>query len=236
MSSEKLTNAITLFNELLKNGEVDINTNSKLYNFYTDNETFDYLVTISRTSNVTVQQINGILYLLPDIDSDLYGYSDKDIRSRLYSKNKPIDYYLFQYITLVILSKFYSSSGEEPKLLTHLSINDLINHITDSLSKTYELENVDDIEIEYSLNITALYNKWIGLLATDDETDTNLKTRRGVLKRNIIFLSNQNIIEYHAAEDIIKTTKKCDDIMKSYFLNYERKEQIDLFFKMQKGI
>lgn len=235
IQNDKLTNAITIFNKLLQYGQIDIN-NSELYDSYVDTETYEILIKIAETSNVVIKKVDEILYLLPNIDNDLFGFSDKEIKESLYSGTTKEDLYLFQYILILILGKFYSSTGDNPKLLTHMSINDLINHITSSLTAFIKDENVDDIENTYEINIKRLFNKWDGLLTQDDITRSSLKTKRGVLLRTIRFLENEKIINFYENEDIIKTTRRCDDIMKSFFLTYDRKEKIFDFLEFQRGL
>ena len=235
IQNDKLTNAITIFNKLLQYGQIDIN-NSELYDWYVDTETYEILIKIAETSNVVIKKVDEMLYLLPNIDNDLFGFSDKEIKESLYSGTTKEDLYLFQYILILILGKFYSSTGDNPKLLTHISLNDLINHITSSLTAFIKDENVDDIENTYEINIKKLFNKWDGLLTQDDITRSSLKTKRGVLLRTIRFLESEKIINFYENEDIIKTTRRCDDIMKSFFLTYDRKEKIFDFLEFQRGL
>lgn len=233
---EKLTNAVNLFNNLLQYGEININDNSELYNYYIDTETYEILIKIAETSNVTIKKVEETIYLLPNMDNDLYGFSDREIRDSLYSGTNKVDLYLFQYIVLLILGKFYSSTGDTPKLLTDISINDLINYISTSLNVVNKYDDIDAIESTYKINIKSLFNKWDGLLMHDDIVKASLRTKRGVLLRTIKFLEQQKLITYHEPEDIIKTTKRCDDIMKSFFLNYDRKEKIYNFLELQRGL
>lgn len=233
--SDKLTNAINLFNKLLQYGQIDTK-NTELYNFYLDMDTYEILIKIAETSNVFIKKIDHTIYLLPNIDNDLFGFSDKEIKESLYSGTTKEDLYLFQYIVIIILGKFYSSTGDNPKLLTHISISDLINHITSSLSIVNKEECVEDLETAYDINIKRLFTKWDGLLTQDDLTKASLKTKRGVLQRTIRFLENENLLNYYENEDIIKTTKRCDDIMRSFFLNYDRKEKIYEYLEFQRGL
>lgn len=235
MQSDKLTNAINLFNKLLQYGQIDTK-DTEFYNLYLDIETYEILIKIAETSNVIIKKIDQTIYLLPNIDNELFGFSDKEIKENLYSGTTKEDLYLFQYIVIIILGKFYSSTGDNPKLLTHISISDLINHITSSLSVVNKEEGVEDLETAYDINIKRLFTKWDGLLTQDDLTKASLKTKRGVLQRTIRFLENENLVNYYENEDIIKTTKRCDDIMRSFFLNYDRKEKIYEYLELQRGV
>ena len=144
---DKLSNAIKIFNELLRNGEINTNDNPELYSYFIDNDTFEILLKIAETSNVIIKKIDEIIYLLPNMDNDLFGFSDKEIREELYSGTNKVDYYLFKYIILIIIGKFYSSTGDNPKLLSHISLNDLINHITYSLASANNNENVAKLKM-----------------------------------------------------------------------------------------
>ena len=236
IQSDKLTSAINLFNKLLQHGQINIKDNADLYNDYVDTETYELLIKIAGTSNVFIKKVDEIIYLLPNIDNDLFGFSDKEIKEGLYSGTNKSDLYLFQYIIIVILGKFYSSTGDNPKLLTHISINDLLNHITSSLDVVNKDENIGEIENTYEINIKALSIKWDGLLIQDDVVKASLKTKRGILLRTIKFLENEKLVNYYENEDIIKTTRRCDDIMKSFFLTYDRKEKIYNFLELQRGL
>lgn len=235
IQSDKLTSAINLFNKLLQYGQIDTK-DTELYNSYLDMETYEILIKIAETSNVIIKKIDQTIYLLPNIDNELFGFSDKEIKENLYSQTTKEDLYLFQYITIMILGKFYSSTGDNPKLLTHLSINDLINQVTSALSIVNKEENVDDLETAYDINIKKLFNKWDGLLTQEDFIRSSLRTKRGVLQRTIKFLESEKLINYYENEDIIKTTKRCDDIMRAFFLNYDRKEKIYEYLEYQRGL
>lgn len=236
VQSEKIANAIAIYNKLLQYGEINIVNNSELYTYYNDEDTYEILLKITESSNVTIKKVDEIIYILPNIDNDLFGFSDKEIRDKLYSGSSKVDLYLFQYIVLIILGKFYSSTGDSPKLLTSISINDLITYVSSSLNVLNSDESVEEIENTYEINIKALAIKWNGLLTQDDISKTSLKTKRGILLRTIKFLEDEKLIKYYEDEDIIKTTRRSDDIMKSYFLNYERKEKIYEFLEFQRGI
>lgn len=235
IQSDKLANAIYMFNKLLQYGQFDIN-NSDLYNHYVDPETYEILIKIAETSNVIIKKVDDTVYLLPNLDNDLFGFSDREIKESLYSGTTKEDLYLFEYILLIIIGKFYSSTGDSPKLLTHISINDLIDYTTSSLSVVNKNEEIEEIESTYRINIKKLFTKWDGLLIQDDITRASLKTKRGVLMRTIRFLENEKLLNYYENEDIIKTTKRCDDIMKAFFLTYDRKEKIYDFFELQRGL
>ena len=109
IQSDKLTNAINLFNKLLQHGQINIKDNADLYNDYVDTETYELLIKIAGTSNVFIKKVDEIIYLLPNIDNDLFGFSDKEIKDGLYSGTNKSDLYLFQYIIIIILGKFYLS-------------------------------------------------------------------------------------------------------------------------------
>lgn len=235
MQSDKLTDAINLYNRLLQYGQIDTK-DTELYNSYLDIETYEILIKIAETSNVIIKKIDQTIYVLPNIDNELFGFSDREIKESLYSGSTKEDLYLFQYIIIIILGKFYSSTGDNPKLLTHISINDLINHVTSSLSIVNKEENVDELETSYNINIKKLFTKWDGLLTLDDIMRASLKTKRGVLQRTIRFMESENLVNYYENEDIIKTTKRCDDIMRSFFLNYDRKEKIYEYLELQRGL
>lgn len=231
---EKLTKATNIFNELIKNGEIDLNINNYVYEALLDDEISDILNTIANTSKLIIRRVDKLLYLLPSMDNEIYGYQEKEIKEKLFSGATKVDYYLFNYINLIILNKFYSSGGDNPKLLQHLSVNDLIKLVTTSLEAMCS-EEVERAEEEYLINFNMLSDRWSGLLLTDETSKYSLKTKRGVLLRVFKFMQEEGLIKYFEDEDIILTTKRCDDLMKNFFLNYDRKEVINEFFEKEGG-
>lgn len=231
---EQLTTAIKIFNELLGKGQVDLNERSDIYDALLDDGVNDILSTIASTSKLTIRKIDKMLYLLPHMDNELYGFSEKEVKERLFSGAAKVDYYLFNYIILVIINKFYSSGGDNPKLLQHLSVNDLIKIVTSSLSGM-DIEESRANEDLYSINFRILADRWNGLLTADEVVKGSLKTKRGVLIRVFKFLQEQGLITFHETDDIIKTTRRCDDLMKNFFLSYDRKEEISEFLNRKVG-
>lgn len=231
---EKLIKATNIFNLLLENGQVDVNENVEVYEALLDEDTNDILNTLANTSKLIIRRIDKYLYILPSMDNNLYGFKEKEIKERLFSGATKVDYYLFNYIILVILNKFYSSGGDNPKLLQHISINDLMKIISVSL-KDSEGEDKSNDE-KYDINFKLISDKWEGLLIVDETSKGSLKTKRGFLLRVFKFLQEEELIRYYEDEDIIMTTKRCDDLMKNFFLSYERKELITRFFNTKGGM
>ena len=231
---EKLIKATNIFNLLLENGQVDVNENVEVYEALLDEDTNEILNTLANTSKLIIRRIDKYLYILPSMDNNLYGFKEKEIKERLFSGATKVDYYLFNYIILVILNKFYSSGGDNPKLLQHISINDLMKIISVSL-KDSEGEDKSKDE-KYDINFKLISDKWEGLLIVDETSKGSLKTKRGFLLRVFKFLQEEELIRYYEDEDIIMTTKRCDDLMKNFFLSYERKELITRFFNTKGGM
>lgn len=231
---EKLIKATNIFNLLLENGQVDVNENVEVYEALLDEDTNDILNTLANTSKLIIRRIDKYLYILPSMDNNLYGFKEKEIKERLFSGATKVDYYLFNYIILVILNKFYSSGGDNPKLLQHISINDLMKIISVSLKDSEGEDNSKDEK--YDINFKLISDKWEGLLIVDETSKGSLKTKRGFLLRVFKFLQEEELIRYYEDEDIIMTTKRCDDLMKNFFLSYERKELITRFFNTKGGM
>ena len=229
---EKLTKATKVFNELVKAGEIDLDENTNAYEALLDDEVNDILNTIANTSKLIIRRVDKTIYLLPSMDNEIYGYQEKEIKEKLFSGATRVDYYLFNYINLIILNKFYSSGGDNPKLLQHLSVNDLIKLVSNSLESMCD-EDVTKTEEEYLINFNMLNDRWSGLLLADETSKYSLKTKRGVLLRVFKFMQEEGLIKYFEDEDIILTTKRCDDLMKNFFLNYDRKEAINEFFEKE---
>lgn len=231
---EKLIKATNIFNLLLENGQVDINENVEVYEALLDEDTNDILNTLANTSKLIIRRIDKYLYILPSMDNNLYGFKEKEIKERLFSGATKVDYYLFNYIILVILNKFYSSGGDNPKLLQHISTNDLMQIISVSLKDSEGEDNSNDEK--YDINFKLISDKWEGLLIVDETSKGSLKTKRGFLLRVFKFLQEEELIRYYENEDIIMTTKRCDDLMKNFFLSYERKELITKFLNTKGGM
>lgn len=231
---EKLIKATNIFNLLLENGQVDINENVEVYEALLDEDTNDILNTLANTSKLIIRRIDKYLYILPSMDNNLYGFKEKEIKERLFSGATKVDYYLFNYIILVILNKFYSSGGDNPKLLQHISINDLMKIVSVSLKDSEGEDKYKDEK--YDINFKVISDKWEGLLIVDETSKGSLKTKRGFLLRVFKFLQEEELIRYYEDEDIIMTTKRCDDLMKNFFLSYERKELITRFFNTKGGM
>lgn len=226
---EKLTKATNIYNRLVYGGQIDLTVDTDIYEELLDEDINDILNTMAGASKLILKKVDRILYALPAMDNEIYGFKEKEIKEKLAAGATRADYYLFNYIVLVILNRFYSSGGENPKLLQHISVNDLIGIVSDSFKGIDDEEKVLKQET-YEMNFKAIGDRWEGLLIVDETSKSSLKTKRGVLLRIFKFLQDQDLIRYYENEDIIKTTRRCDDLMKNYFLNYDRKVLINEFF------
>lgn len=230
----KIADATKVFNELLKNGEVNIHENPEFYEKYC--EVYDVFINMAENFDMKVMKIGDIVYMLPNSTNEVFGVTEKEIKALMPTGTALIDHYLFQYITLLIFSKFYSVVGDAPKLLTYVSFNSMIEYITANLKVLAEDDNIDEIEEENKISINTLYKRWDNFLIDEDgKKETGEKLKKTTLRKVLKALEKERLITVHEDDGTFETTRRCDDLMKNFYLGYERRTEVSKFIEEVKG-
>ena len=231
---EDVLRAIKVKNALFDNdGVLDIKEFPELYEYYMDENVEGIINLLMLESKLEIKQVESKLYLIPQMGNKIYGMTDEYYKV-LYG-TKSIDkegMYLSGFILMVILSKIYAGKGENAKLLTHISVEMVLEEIN-KIFLEVEKYDVKEIEYENEINIRSIKKRWESLsVRYPNRMKPKIgKTKYAAIIRSVEVFKKQGLLKYLEEEEIIKPEKKLDDLMRCYYLDYDRKELIDTLLK-----
>jgi predicted GTPase len=123
-----------------------------------------------------------------------------------------------------LLVEFYDGQGSSAKSREYIRIGELQNCVSNRLKEGVENTTEEDEEqkgIAYR-NMLEAYEA----LCSDDKGSRAKTTKEGFLHNIFIFLEKQGLIEYVEEDEMIKTTKKLDNIMDWNILNQNNYQRV----------
>lgn len=205
-----------IFYYLLKNNKLE-EFEEELYKAYSENENIMELVKIiGETSECYIKKYSGVIYLIPKEDNDFLGYSKGELKKILCKSNSnDKDYYLSQFIILVLLVEIYGSQGATSKCRDYIRVGEFLNIITeklqDGINKSKDNEK-NGIAFE---NISERFEA----LKSSDKKSISRTTKEGFINAILNFLEEQELIIYIKEDETIMPTKKLDNFMDWNLLN-----------------
>ena len=209
---------------LLKEGELTFDNNKELYLDYSDSEVRALLEIMARESNVSIEKYNQVVYLIPDEDNDIIGIKDMDLQKVISYDARKIDFYLSQYIIVIIITVFFSGKGSFVKSRDFIRLAELEEIITSKLNYANSKKNIEHEQEEAMFNITAMFEHW-NALQIDEQGKR--KTKYGYIRSVCGFLAKHDLLIYDAVEEDIRPTNKFTNMMTYNFLDYSRLEIIE---------
>ena len=215
-----------LFYYLLKNHELREQDEQVLYRAYTEEEQVQNLVrSQAEEAECTVERYGDTIYLIPKEENVFLGYSKADLKKRLCkSTGTDKDFYLSQFVILILLVEFYDGQGSSSKSREYIRVGELQNCISDRLRECVEHTTEDEEEqkgIAFR-NILEAYEA----LRSDDKGTRQRTTKEGFLHTILIFLEEQGLVDYVVEDEMVKTTKKLDNLMDWNLLNQNNYQRV----------
>lgn len=216
---EEITQSQSIFYYLVEHRELREDDDISLYKAYTENENImDLVKRQGIISKSIIERYGNVIYLIPNEDNDYLGFSKKNLKTILCKSGATDkDYYLSQFVILTLLVEFYDGQGSSSKARDYLRVGDLLNSISDRLKEgaskpDTELEDRDGLAFS---NMLESFES----LRSEERGSKAKTTKEGFLYNILIFLKNQNLIDYIEEDEMIKTTKKMDQFMDYNLLN-----------------
>lgn len=215
-----------LFYYLLKNHELREQDEQVLYRAYTEDEQVQNLVrSQAEEAECTVERYGDTIYLIPKEENVFLGYSKADLKKRLCkSTGTDKDFYLSQFVILILLVEFYDGQGSSSKSREYIRVGELQNCISDRLREGVEHTTEEEEEQKGMAfrNILEAYEA----LRSDDKGTRQRTTKEGFLHTILIFLEEQGLIDYVVEDEMVKTTKKLDNLMDWNLLNQNNYQRV----------
>lgn len=179
----------------------------------------------AEVSNCKVMMYGDVLYLIPNIDNQLLGYTTAELKKELcYSGALNDDYYLSQFIILCMFLEFYDGSSSNVRVREFLKFHELESIVSKELENGVLNEKEKDLEDD-EINFTILQERYEALLSKDDITRSR-KTKEGFILKIIDFLEKQNLINYLREDEMIIPTEKLDQFMENNLLNKKNLDRV----------
>jgi len=209
---------------LLKEGELTFDNNKELYLDYSDSEVRNLLEILARESDVLIEKFSQVVYLIPKEDNDVLGIKDMDLQKIISYDARKIDFYLSQYIIVIIITVFFSGKGSFVKSRDFIRITELEEVITSRISFAKSKKNIEIEQEAAMFNITEMFEHWNALQI--DEAGRR-KTKYGYIRSVCGFLTKHDLLIYDMIEEDIRPTNKFTHLMTYNFLDSERLEVIE---------
>lgn len=224
MEQQHLEKAMQIYYFLLKEGELSFDNNKELYMAYSDGEVKSLVEVLARESDVTIEKYNQVVYLIPNEENDLIGIKDMELQKEMASDARKVDFYISQYIIVMLITVFFSGKGNNIKSRDFIRVPDFEEIISERLAFAASKENIEQQEQEARFNITSIYEQWSALPIDDP---SKRKTKYGYIRSLCGFLKEQNLIIFDPRDEDIRPTNKLTHLMSYNFLNKNRQEVIE---------
>lgn len=208
-----------IFYYLLEHYEMQEETEPVLYKAYLESENIQNLVkSQGEIAQSNIERYGDVIYLIPKEENVFLGYSKAKLKEILCkSAGTDKDFYLSQFVILVILVEFYDGQGATSKARDFMRVGELQNHISGYLKQG--VENTTEEEEEHiGIAYRNMYEAYEAL-RSDEKGSRKRTTKEGFLYTILNFLEKQGLIVYVEADEMITTTKKLDNLMDWNLLN-----------------
>ena len=215
-----------IFYYLLEHHELSEEAAEQLYRAYSESDRIQNLVkSQGEIAQCEIERYGNVIYLIPKEDNTFLGFSKAQLKQILCkSDGTDKDYYLSQFVILTLLVEFYDGQGATSKTRDYMRLGELQNCISARLKEGTERMGEEEEEwagIAFS-NMAEAYEA----LRSDEKGARKKTTKEGFLYQILNFLQKQGLIEFVAADEMIKTTKKLDNFMDWNLLNQNHFQRV----------
>ena len=203
-----------IFYYLLEHFELREEEEERLYRAYTEEEAVQNLVkSQAAEAESAVERYGDVIYLIPKLKETLCKSAATDK-----------DFYLSQFVILTLLVEFYDGQGSSSRSREYIRVGELQNCISARLKEG--VENTSEEEEEQKgiafRNMLEAYEA----LRSDDKGSRAKTTKEGFLYSILTFLEKQGLIEYVEEDEMVKTSKKLDNLMDWNLLNQNNYQRV----------
>lgn len=216
---ETIKQSQKIFYYLLEHHELREEKAPELHKAYIEqNEVQTLVKSQADAADSHVETYGGVIYLIPGQENNFLGYSKGQLKKELCRSNATNkDYYLIQFIILLLLLEFYDGQGSSSKTRDFILLGDLQNSVTDKL-KEGAARYSEDEQAQNGMAFTAMQQAYESL-RSDEKRNRQKTTKEGFLFSILHFLQEQGLIDYIEQDEMIKTTRKLDHFMDWNLLN-----------------
>lgn len=223
---EEIRTSQQIFYYLLAHFELKEIDAPGLYRAYVEHEQIQLLVkSQGDEAQSNIERYGDVIYLIPKEENVFLGFSKAKLKEILCkSGGTDKDFYLSQFVILTLLVEFYDGQGASSKSRNYIRVGELQNCVTGRLKTGVENTSLEDEE-KNGLAFRNMQEAYEAL-KSDERGSKARTTKEGFLHHIFMFLENQGLIEYVQEDEMIKTTKKLDNLMDWNLLNQNNYERI----------
>ena len=216
---EDIRTSQEIFYVLLQNYQLSEKKHSVLFEEYEKNPSVrEILNQQGKAADSEIVRYQDTIYLIPLEDNHFLGYTRTELKRELCKSNAVNeDYYLSQFVILLILVHFYDGEGSDSRISEYLIFDDLQEQVSKQLQMGAEREKDVD-EAEREINFSKLLEHYEAL-KSEDELSWKRSTKEGFIKRILIFLERQGLLIFIEEDRMIKPSEKLDRFMNRNLLN-----------------
>lgn len=216
---ETIKQSQKIFYYLLEHHELREENEPELHKAYLEQDEVQTLVkSQAEAAESSIETYSGVIYLIPEQENNFLGYSKGQLKRELCRSNPTDkDYYLVQFVILVLLLEFYDGQGSSSKTRDFIRLGELQNSITEKL-KEGAARYAEEEQAQNSFAFTAMQQAYEAL-KSDERGRRQKTTKEGFMYSILRFLQSQGLIDYIEQDEMIKTTRKLDNFMDWNLLN-----------------
>lgn len=223
--------AYALQQELMFKGEVSRKKDPELYNSFYDTSVRSLMYNVFLPeSQAEVLTQDDVLYFVPELDNDMYSYSNEHLRETMKLENNN-QLYLAQFIFINTLGEFYGEQFHtinEPR--SFVKVEEIVTKVSLYIKKFKEMspEKLEELSQEHELNLVCMIEAWDFLTQeTDDIKNIKMapKRTRGFFLRVLGFWEKEKLILIQDGEEI-SLSEKMKGIAGNYYNHSDRISKI----------
>ena len=223
---EEIRASQEIFYYLLEHHELREEEELQMYQAYTQREAVQNLVkSQGEAAGSMIERYGDVIYLIPKEENNFLGYSKVQLKTALCKSGaSDKDFYLSQFVILILLVEFYDGQGSSSKSREYMRVGELQNCISKRLKEG--AQNVPPEEEERAGIAFSNMMEAYEALKSDEKSTRAKTTKEGFLHHILMFLQKQGLIEYVEQDEMIKTTRKLDSFMDWNLLNQNTYQRI----------
>lgn len=218
----------SIFYYLISQRQLSEEEEPELYKAYVENEDVMNLVkSQGEIADCIVERYGNVIYIMPGMENYYFGYSKAELKRELCKSGATDkDYYLSQFIVLTLLAEFYDGQGSRCKSRDFIKLGQLQNVVSWRLKTGAEEEQNSEQDTVYTGLDYQSMSQAFEALKSEDKKSRSKTTKEGFIYTILSFLERQGLVIYIQEDEMIKTTRKLDNIMEMKLLNKNNYERI----------
>ena len=132
---EEIRASQEIFYYLLEHHELREEEELQMYQAYTQREAVQNLVkSQGEAAGSMIERYGDVIYLIPKEENNFLGYSKVQLKTALCKSGaSDKDFYLSQFVILILLVEFYDGQGSSSKSRNYIRVGELQNSISQRL-------------------------------------------------------------------------------------------------------